>query len=94
MNPNPLAAISGAIAALAVVVQVAAAQTQQSAGRRLSRPGAPAPLVVEGEALASRATANAGTIGAQPMDRFGQGWSGGAQLLWTGGATGRCTKKP
>lgn len=45
-------------------------------------------FVVEGEALVSRAKASAGKVLAQGMSRFGKGWSGDAQLLWTGGATG------
>ena len=45
-------------------------------------------FAVEGEALVSKAKAAAGKVTAQGMSRFGKGWSGDAQLLWTGGATG------
>ena len=58
-----------------------------------SRPPAttvPVRLVLEGEGFvkAGRSQAAGGNISVQPMGAFGGGWSGGAQLFWSGGSTG------
>jgi len=47
-------------------------------------------LGYEGEALATsgKIVLNGGRVSSQPMSGFGQGWSGNAQLLWTGGQPG------
>lgn len=44
----------------------------------------------EGEALvkAGKTMVNGGKVAVQPMAGFGKGWSGDAQLFWSGGATG------
>ena len=47
----------------------------------------PRPQQFEAEDLLASARAN-GQVSAQPMGGFGDGWSGGAQLLWTGGSPG------
>ena len=49
-----------------------------------------ADVAVEGEAFvrAKKFLVNAGKVDVQPMSRFGKGWSGDAQLFWSGGATG------
>lgn len=49
-----------------------------------------APLDVEGEALVAsrRVLVGGGRVAAQPMAGFGAGWSGDAQLFWSGGAVG------
>jgi hypothetical protein len=46
--------------------------------------------VYEGEALATsgKILVSGGKVVPQPMSAFGQGWSGNAQLLWTGGQPG------
>jgi len=50
----------------------------------------PTLLAFEAEQLvqSGKASANAGNLSAQPMDGFGPGWSGDAQLFWSGGAPG------
>jgi murein DD-endopeptidase MepM/ murein hydrolase activator NlpD len=40
-------------------------------------------IVLEGERLASGATASEGNAGVQPMSAFGRSWSGDAQLFWS-----------
>ena len=47
-------------------------------------------FTVEGEDLvkAGKIQTNAGKVVVQPMAGFGPGWSGGAQLFWSGGAVG------
>jgi hypothetical protein len=49
-----------------------------------------ADIAVEGEAFvrAQKFLVNAGKVQVQPMAGFGKGWSGDAQLFWSGGATG------
>jgi hypothetical protein len=51
-------------------------------------------LVVEGEALARRASVNGGAASVQAMEPFGRGWSGDAQLFWAGGAIGAVLDLP
>ncbi len=57
-----------------------------------NRPSLPSgrelPPVLEGERLVAVARASAGRVAVQDMTGFGEGWSGGAQLFWTGGAAG------
>jgi len=45
-------------------------------------------IKVEAESLASSAQASAGSVRVQPMQSFGSGWSGGAQLFWGGAQPG------
>ena len=47
-------------------------------------------FTVEGEDLvkAGKIQTNAGKVVVQPMGGFGPGWSGDAQLFWSGGAVG------
>jgi hypothetical protein len=53
-------------------------------------PATAADYAFEGEALvkAGKTMVNGGKVQVQPMSRFGKGWSGDAQLFWSGGATG------
>lgn len=53
-------------------------------------PAAAADYAFEGETLArsGKYLVNAGKVQVQPMAGFGKGWSGDAQLFWSGGATG------
>lgn len=69
----------------------------QPPGKHLTKPGPPpsppgsaAMFTVEAEQLAqsNKASVNGGTVAVQPMAGFGSGWSGNAQLFWTGGAVG------
>lgn len=63
-----------------LTTQAALAQVRRSAAR----------TVYEGEALATsgKTLVSEGRVVSQPMSGFGQGWSGNAQLLWTGGQPG------
>ena len=47
-------------------------------------------FTVEAEQLvkANKALVNGGKVAVQPMAGFGPGWSGNAQLFWSGGAVG------
>ena len=55
-----------------------------------SSTGPAAMFTVEAERLvqANRFLVNAGRVAVQPMAGFGSGWSGEAQLFWSGGAVG------
>jgi hypothetical protein len=68
--------------------QAVLAQDDRAGSMRRSGPGSASVVGVEGEALAAKATANRGKVAAQSMAAFGRGWSGDAQLLWSGGAVG------
>ena len=63
----------------------ACAATMAAAG-----PAAAADYALEGEAFVrtNKFLVNAGKVQVQPMSGFGKGWSGDAQLFWSGGATG------
>ncbi|HEX9181315.1 MAG TPA: hypothetical protein VF859_13020 [Burkholderiales bacterium] len=51
---------------------------------------ASSPITIEAEALvkAGKASVNSGGVTVQAMAGFGSGWSGNAQLFWTGGKVG------
>ncbi|MCK6371359.1 MAG: hypothetical protein L6Q83_08570, partial [Gammaproteobacteria bacterium] len=51
-------------------------------------PAAMFSIEAEQLAQAGKAVVNAGKVDVQGMAGFGAGWSGDAQLFWTGGATG------
>lgn len=69
-----------------------AADGQRDVGRRLS--GVPTARTIEVEAMAATAQVSGGTVLTQPMDGFGDDWSGGAQLLWRGGGPGSTLTLP
>ena len=70
------------IVAICLTILMSVSATAQ---RRLSGSG-----VYEAEDLvgAGKAIVSAGSVTAQPMAGFGQGWSGNAQLFWGGGQPG------
>ena len=59
-------------------------------GQSPSSPGFATMFTVEAEQLvqANKTLVNGGKVSAQPMAGFGSGWSGNAQLFWSGGAVG------
>jgi hypothetical protein len=71
-------------AAIAVTLGVAipaSAQRIESMSGALQR-AQTAPIVIEAESLAGRASATDGAVTVQNMSGFGVGWSNGAQLFW------------
>lgn len=64
---------------LVIVPHLAAAQSRQAAAAKMQS--------IEGEEMASSSSGIRG-VSVQGMSAFGDGWSGGSQLLWTGGASG------
>ena len=69
--------------------QSAAGRTpQQDAGR--AAPGPAMQMEIEADALVKNGSVqvSGGQARVQPMSSFGGGWSGGEQLLWSGGSTG------
>jgi hypothetical protein len=66
---------------------LASASIEVVAQARQAAPAAATLQTLEGEALAGSARATVGAAAAQSMT-IGAGWSGNAQLLWTGGAAG------
>jgi hypothetical protein len=67
------------------------AQTRQlSAASAAAEPAPAAMFSVEAEQLAQagKILVNGGRVDVQDMAAFGSGWSGNAQLFWTGGAVG------
>ncbi|MCB1598035.1 MAG: hypothetical protein KDI87_10010 [Gammaproteobacteria bacterium] len=79
-----------------------AASRQPMDARRVAQPAAESPqraarvtgpatqMEIEGESFVTSGatTVNGGQARVQQMAGFGSGWSGGAQLFWSGGATG------
>ncbi len=59
-------------------------------GERVALQRAAAPLDIEAESLvkAKSYLLAGGAVHVQPMGGFGNGWSGGEQLFWTGGTVG------
>jgi hypothetical protein len=69
--------------------QAAGSQQAAIAGvvAALPKPG-PIGLEAEGMLAAQKAFAHGGSVAVQSMRGFGNGWSGGAQLFWSGGQVG------
>ena len=81
-----IAACCSAIAISLALLGPLTAQADPPQGSRAPAAG----TVYEGEALAisGKILVSGGKVAPQPMSGFGQGWSGNAQLLWTGGQPG------
>jgi hypothetical protein len=56
---------------------------EQLSAQQAWGPAVPQSITIEVEGLVASSAATAGSVTAQSMTRFGSGWSGGAQLLWT-----------
>lgn len=68
-----------------------AAENDKAKDSKVPSPTGPAAMfTVEAEQLAqaNKILVNAGKVAVQPMAGFGPGWSGNAQLFWSGGAVG------
>lgn len=68
------------LAALAIPAHQVVAQGRQAASAARMQS-------IEGEAMVSSSSGVRG-VSVQAMSGFGDGWSGGSQLLWTGGSSG------
>jgi hypothetical protein len=71
--------------------QAKAAEKDQAKDSNVPSSNGPAAMfTVEAERLvqANKALVNGGKVSVQPMAGFGSGWSGNAQLFWSGGAVG------